>query len=204
MIAWCPCTDSNRDRAPFESAASTDWATRTLSRHCLSNGIAMFGAPRRIRTANARSLSPSPRPVGLVERNGATGADRTRGLVLTENALFRLSYGGDGAREGGRLPGLRVTRALSYAGTTGAGGEDRTSDPGLTKTLHFRRATPARKIHKRPGPTRPKRSLPETTVCRPTKGDQYRISGPSYVLAGTAILNSETLHVITRPRFSAG
>jgi hypothetical protein len=35
-----------------------------------------------------------------------------------------------------------------------------------------------------------KRSLPETTVCRPTEGDQYRISGPSYVLAGTAILNS--------------
>jgi hypothetical protein len=32
-------------------------------------------------------------------------------------------------------------------------------------------------------------SLPETTVCRPTEGDQYRISGPSYVLAGTAILN---------------
>src|SRR5882724_1346176 len=31
-------------------------------------------------------------------------------------------------------------------------------------------------------------SLPETTVCRSTKGDQYRISGPSYVLAGTAIL----------------
>jgi hypothetical protein len=30
---------------------------------------------------------------------------------------------------------------------------------------------------------------PETTVCRPTKGDQYRISGPPYVLAGTAILN---------------
>jgi hypothetical protein len=31
-------------------------------------------------------------------------------------------------------------------------------------------------------------ALPETTVCRSTKGDQYRISGPSYVLAGTAIL----------------
>ena len=73
------------------------------------------GAPRRIRTAIARSLSPSPLPVGLVERNGATGADRTRGLVLTENALSRLSYGGDGAREGGRLPGLRVTRAALYA-----------------------------------------------------------------------------------------
>ena len=42
-------------------------------------------------------------------------------------------------------------------------------------------------------------SLPETTVCRPTKGDQYRISGPSYVLAGTAILNSKSLQVITRP-----
>jgi hypothetical protein len=33
-----------------------------------------------------------------------------------------------------------------------------------------------------------KHSLPETTVCRSTKGDRYRISGPSYVLAGTAIL----------------
>jgi hypothetical protein len=47
-------------------------------------------------------------------------------------------------------------------------------------------------IHKRPVRARPieKSSLPETTVCRSTKGDQYRISGPSYVLAGTAILNS--------------
>ena len=45
-------------------------------------------------------------------------------------------------------------------------------------------------IHKRPVRARPieKSSLPETTVCRSTKGDQYRISGPSYVLAGTAIL----------------
>ena len=34
---------------------------------------------------------------------------------LTKNALCRLSYGGDGAREGGRLPGLRVTRAALYA-----------------------------------------------------------------------------------------
>jgi hypothetical protein len=49
-----------------------------------------------------------------------------------------------------------------------------------------------------------KRSLPETTVCRPTEGDQYRISGPSYVLAGTAILNSKTLHVITRPHSARG
>lgn len=72
------------------------------------------GAPRRIRTATARILNPSPLPVGLVERNGATGADRTHGLVLARNVLFRLSYGGDGAREGGRLPGLRVTRAALY------------------------------------------------------------------------------------------
>jgi hypothetical protein len=181
MIAWCPCTDSNRDRAPFESAASTDWATRTLSRHCRCNGIAMLGAPRRIRTATARILSPSPLPVGLVKRNGATGADRTRGLVLTGNALFRLSYGGDGAREGGRLPGLRVTRAALYAELRGhekfTNGRDQ---PGQ------------------------KNSLPETTVCRPTEGDQYRISGPSYVLAGTAILNSKTLHVITRPHGARG
>src|SRR5215212_8167144 len=49
-----------------------------------------------------------------------------------------------------------------------------------------------------------KRSLPETTVCRPTEGDQYRISGPSYVLAGTAILNSKTLHVITLPHGARG
>ena len=50
-------------------------------------------------------------------------------------------------------------------------------------------------------------SLPETTVCRPTKGNQYRISGPSYVLAGTAILNSKSLHVIAssrRRQLSAG
>jgi hypothetical protein len=37
-------------------------------------------------------------------------------------------------------------------------------------------------------PAKRKSALPETTVCRSTKGDQYRISGPSYVLAGTAIL----------------
>ena len=104
------------------------------------------------------------------------------------------------------LRGRRST--LSYAGTIGGGGEDRTSDPGFTKILHFRWATPARKIYKRPGPTRPKHSLPETTVCRPTEGDQYRISGPSYVLAGTAILNSKNAsrHHATsqRPRSSAG
>lgn len=53
---------------------------------------------------------------------------------------------------------------------------------------------------KRPGLARPKEipRCPETTVCRPTKGDQYRISGPPYVLAGTAILNSKTHYVITR------
>jgi hypothetical protein len=169
------------------------------------------GAPRRIRTATARILSPSPLPVGLVEQNGATGADRTRGLVLTKNALSRLSYGGDGAREGGRLPGLRVTSAALYAELRGHDwGRRRGSNPRpwLYKILHFRRATPARKIYKRPGPTRPKHSLPETTVCRPTEGDQYRISGPSYVLAGTAILNSKNAsrHHATsqRPRSSAG
>ena len=50
-----------------------------------------------------------------MERNGATGADRTHGLVLAGNVLSRLSYGGDGAREGDRLPDLRVTRAALYA-----------------------------------------------------------------------------------------
>src|SRR5258705_9495658 len=65
-------------------------------------------------------------------------------------------------------------------------------------------------IHKRPGLSRPKRksSLPETTVCRSTKGDQYRISGPSYVLAGTAILKRNQLtssrDLFRRPRLSAG
>src|SRR5882672_11796190 len=58
-------------------------------------------------------------------------------------------------------------------------------------------------IHKRPGLSRPKRksSLPETTVCRSTKGDQYRISGPSYVLAGTAILKkiNSRHHATLRP-----
>ena len=80
-----------------------------------SRGRIAIGAPRRIRTATARSLSPSPLPVGLVERNGATGADRTHGLVLARNVLFRLSCGGDGAREGDRLPDLRITRAALYA-----------------------------------------------------------------------------------------
>ena len=85
------------------------------------------------------------------------------------------------------LRGRRST--LSYAGMIGAGGEDRTANPGFTKTL-LPLGYASKKIHKQPGPTRPKHSLPETTVCRPTEGDQYRISGPSYVLAGTAILNS--------------
>ena len=50
-----------------------------------------------------------------MEQNGAAGADRTRDVVLRKNVRFRLNYGGDGAREGGRLPGLRVTRAALYA-----------------------------------------------------------------------------------------
>ena len=165
------------------------------------------GAPRRIRTATARILSPSPLPVGLVEQNGATGADRTRGLVLTRNALCRLSYGGDGAREGGRLPDLRVTRAALYAELRGHDWWRRRGS-NFRSWLYKNPALPlgyaGKKIHKRPGPTRPKHSLPETTVCRPTEGDQYRISGPSYVLAGTAILNSKTLHVITRPDDARG
>jgi hypothetical protein len=169
------------------------------------------GAPRRIRTATARILSPSPLPVGLVEQNGATGADRTRGLVLTKNALSRLSYGGDGAREGGRLPGLRVTRAALYAELRGHDWWRRRGS-NFRSWLYKNPALPlgyaGKKIHKRPGPTRPKHSLPETTVCRPTEGDQYRISGPSYVLAGTAILNSKNVsrHHATsqRSRFSAG
>ena len=166
-----------------------------------------IGAPRRIRTATARILNPSPLPVGLVERNGATGADRTRGLALTRNTLFRLSYGGDGAREGGRLPGLRVTRAALYAELRGhdwcrrRGSNARS---GFPKTLHSRCATPANKFTNGRDQPGQKRSLPETTVCRPTEGDQYRISGPSYVLAGTAILNSKTLHFITRPRSARG
>jgi hypothetical protein len=100
------------------------------------------------------------------------------------------------------LRGRRST--LSYAGMIVAGGEDRASDPGFTKNPVPPLCYAGKKIHKRPGPTRPKHSLPETTVCRPTEGDQYRISGPSYVLAGTAILNSKTLHVITRPHGARG
>jgi hypothetical protein len=41
------------------------------------------------------------------------------------------------------LRGRRST--LSYAGTIGGGGDDRTSDPGFTKTLHCRWATPGKK-----------------------------------------------------------
>src|SRR5882757_5494905 len=61
-------------------------------------------------------------------------------------------------------------------------------------------------IHKRPVGARPieKSSLPETTVCRSTKGDQYRISGPSYVLAGTAILKRNHFTSFTRPCDSRG
>ena len=160
------------------------------------------GAPRRIRTATARILSPSPLPVGLVERNGATGADRTRGLVLTENALSRLSYGGDGAREGGRLPGLRVTRAALYAELRGHDWCRRRGSnarPWLYKNPALPLCNAGKKFTNGRDQPGQKRSLPETTVCRPTEGDQYRISGPSYVLAGTAILNSKLLHAIKRP-----
>jgi hypothetical protein len=100
------------------------------------------------------------------------------------------------------LRGRRST--LSYAGVIGVGEEDRTPGLGFTKTLHFRRAMPARKFTNGRDQPGQKRSLPETTVCRPTEGDQYRISGPSYVLAGTAILNSKKLHVITRPHDARG
>ena len=99
------------------------------------------------------------------------------------------------------LRGRRST--LSYAGMIGGGG-DRTPDPGITKNLHFRWATPTKNFTNGRDQPGQKRSLPETTVCRPTEGDQYRISGPSYVLAGTAILNSKTLHVITRPHGARG
>ena len=99
---------------------------------------------------------------------------------------------GDGAREGGRLPDLRVTRAALYA-------ELRGHDWWRRRQEKFTNG------RDQPGQ---KNSLPETTVCRPTEGDQYRISGPSYVLAGTAILNSKNAsrHHATsqRPRSSAG
>ena len=118
---------------------------------------------------------------------------------------------GDGAREGGRLPDLRVTRAALYAELRGHDWWRRRGS-NFRSWLYKNPALPlgyaGKKIHKRPGPTRPKHSLPETTVCRPTEGDQYRISGPSYVLAGTAILNSKNAsrHHATsqRPRSSAG
>src|SRR4051812_38605502 len=88
------------------------------------------------------------------------------------------------------LRGRRST--LSYAGMIGAGRKDRAPEPGRQKNTNGR----------------DQRSLPETTVCRPTEGDQYRISGPSYVLAGTAILNPKNAsrHHATsqRARFSAG
>lgn len=38
-----------------------------------------------------------------------------RAASYFKNARSRLSYGGDGAREGGRLPDLRVTRAALSA-----------------------------------------------------------------------------------------
>jgi hypothetical protein len=41
-------------------------------------------------------------------------------------------------------------------------------------------------------------SLPETTVCRSIEGDQYRISGLPYVLAGATILNSKSAHAVSR------
>jgi hypothetical protein len=52
-------------------------------------------------------------------------------------------------------------------------------------------------------------SLPETTVCRSTEGDQYRISGLPYVLAGATVLNSNhfmpALHAVSPcPRLPAG
>src|SRR6185295_20230364 len=101
------------------------------------------------------------------------------------------------------LRGRRST--LIYAGMIGCRRRGSNARSWLYKTpLHFRGAAPANKFTNGRDQPGQKRSLPETTVCRPTEGDQYRISGPSYVLAGTAILNSKTLHVITRPRSARG
>ena len=116
-----------------------------------------------------------------------------RAASYFKNALSRLSYGGDGAREGDRLPDLRVTRAALYAELRGHDWlpAERIERPILALQNPCTSAALRRQKKSQTAGTNPaKRSLPETTVCRPTEGDQYRISGPSYVLAGTAILNS--------------
>ena len=159
MTAWCPCTDSNRDRAPFESAASTDWATRTLTRHCLCNAIAMFWCST---TDSNRHRTDSKSVASTSWASGAKWCHRrgsnARPRPYQERALpteLRRRW----CPRGSSTPGLRVTSEALYAELRGHDWGRRrgsTPRPWLYKTLHFRRATPARKIHKRPGLTRPK------------------------------------------------
>lgn len=77
--------------------------------------------------------------------NGAGRTDRTFGLPLTRQVLYRLSY---------------ASGNLQTAGTGPANVENS--------------------------------SLSETTVYRPTEGNQYRVSGLPYVLAGATIPNSNS------------
>jgi hypothetical protein len=145
----------------------------------IAYAMELFGAPRRIRTATARNLSPSPLPVGLVERNGATGADRTRGLVLDPGTRSpdRATAAMVPARVvdslASALRGRRST--LSYAGMDGAGRQDRTSTLALQNPCTSLCCAGVKSTNGRDQPGQlEKHSLPETTVCRSTEGDRYR------------------------------
>ena len=134
MIAWCPCTDSNRDRAPFE-ARLYDGHT-ALSRHCVQWNCNV-GAPRRFEPPRPDS-SPSPLPVGLgsemVPRRGSNARPRPlpgralptelrrrwcpRGWSLLTSALrgrrSTLSYSGMiGSAESIELPTLALQKPAS-------------------------------------------------------------------------------------------
>jgi hypothetical protein len=68
-------------------------------------------AEPRIRTGNLLLLGQAPLPVGLV-RHGATARFRTECLVLTEDTLCRVSYGGM-AGEAGLEPTHPVANQVS-------------------------------------------------------------------------------------------
>ena len=108
-----------------------------------------------------------------------------RAASYFKDALSGRSYGGDGAREGGRLPGLRVTRAALYAELRLVPAE-RIELPTLALQKPCTSAVLRRqKIHKRPGPARPKnvRCL-KPPFAAPPKGTSTGSAGHLMSLQG--------------------
>src|SRR5882757_4254877 len=109
---------------------------------------------------------------------GADGRARVSALPVYKTAALHLSYAS--------------VRAFSSEVDTGSRQENASKQESGAPFRFHRNGKGSRNLQTAGiRPANGNTSLPETTVCRPTEGDQYRISGPSYVLAGTAILNSK-------------